>query len=100
MFQRISLRYRLLIIPATLIIDYVWFQEIPISERVSISEVEQQAPDLETAIRQLEAKLRLKARVRPPRQRTQVELRFEWKHLSLGVAPLDVRPRLYDRRWK
>ena len=53
----ITLIMALLIIPATLVIDYVWFQEIPISERVSISDVNQQAPDLETAIRQLEAKL-------------------------------------------
>ena len=53
----ITLIMALLIIPTTLFIDYVWFQEIPISERVSISEANQQAPDLETAIRQLEAKL-------------------------------------------
>lgn len=54
---KVTLWMALLIIPATLIIDYVWFQEIPIEERISISEANESAPDLETAIRQLETKL-------------------------------------------
>lgn len=50
----------LMIAPATFAIDYIWFQDIPISERITIAEAQnnqQEAPDLETAIAQLEQKL-------------------------------------------
>ncbi len=46
----------LLIIPATFVIDYLWFHEIPIEQRISVSE-QPEAPDLATAIKQLEQKL-------------------------------------------
>lgn len=47
----------LLIIPTTLVIDYVWFQDIPLAERVNAAEANAEVPDLATAIQQLEAKL-------------------------------------------
>lgn len=47
----------LIIAPATFAIDYLWFQDIPIAERVSVADVQQTAPDLDTAIAQLENKL-------------------------------------------
>lgn len=50
----------MIIAPATFAIDYIWFQDIPISERISIADVQnnqQEAPDLATAITQLEQKL-------------------------------------------
>lgn len=50
----------LIIAPATFAIDYIWFQDIPIDERVSIADVQnaqQEAPDLATAVSQLEQKL-------------------------------------------
>ncbi len=46
----------LMIIPATFAIDYLWFHEIPIEQRVSVT-AENEAPDLVTAIAQLEQKL-------------------------------------------
>lgn len=45
-----------LIVPATFVIDYLFFHEIPIEQRTSMQS-EQQAPDLNTAIKQLEQKL-------------------------------------------
>ncbi|WP_223789519.1 tetratricopeptide repeat protein [Marinicella meishanensis] len=53
----ITLWVGLLIIPASFLIDYIWFQDIPLEQRVSASQASNQAPDLATAIKQLEAKL-------------------------------------------
>ncbi len=47
----------MMIAPATFAIDYIWFQDIPLNERVSIADVQQEVPDLATAITQLETKL-------------------------------------------
>jgi len=50
----------LMIIPATFAIDYIWFHDIPLEQRVSMADVQnngQQAPDLATAIQQLKQKL-------------------------------------------
>lgn len=50
----------LMIAPATFAIDYIWFQTIPIADRISVADVQnaaQDAPDLATAIAQLESKL-------------------------------------------
>ncbi len=47
----------ILIVPTAFVIDYVWFHEIPIEQRVSVAEADAQVPDLATAIRQLEQKL-------------------------------------------
>ncbi|MCB1583028.1 MAG: hypothetical protein KDI92_08185 [Xanthomonadales bacterium] len=46
----------LLIIPTTFLIDYVWFHDIPIEQRVTIAG-NPEVPDLATAIKQLEQKL-------------------------------------------
>jgi len=48
------------IIPTTFVIDYIWFQDIPLEQRVSMAEQQNNnssAPDLATAINQLEQKL-------------------------------------------
>ncbi len=47
----------LLILPATFLIDYLWFHEIPIEARTSMAAAESSAPDMESAIKQLEQKL-------------------------------------------
>jgi cytochrome c-type biogenesis protein CcmH len=54
---RMTVLMALLILPATFMIDYLWFHEVPIEQRISVSEATQNAPDLQTAIKQLEAKL-------------------------------------------
>ncbi len=57
---RMSLLAALLIIPATFLIDYLWFHDIPLDQRVSVAESQangQEVPDLATAIKQLEQKL-------------------------------------------
>lgn len=59
-----------MVIPAAFVIDYLWFHEIPIDQRVSMADIQNtndsnasgqntnaQAPDLNTAIKQLEQKL-------------------------------------------
>ncbi len=51
----------LMLIPASLTIDYIWFQSIPIEQRNSVADTAQgndtKAPDLASAITQLEQKL-------------------------------------------
>ncbi|MCX7554509.1 tetratricopeptide repeat protein [Marinicella sp. S1101] len=50
----------LMIAPATFAIDYIWFQTIPLDERISVADLQnnqQEPPDLATAIAQLESKL-------------------------------------------
>lgn len=50
----------LMIIPASFAIDYIWFQDIPIEQRVSVADLQNesnQAPDFATAIQQLEQKI-------------------------------------------
>lgn len=57
---RMSFLAALLIIPTTYLIDYLWFHEIPIEDRITIAEAQAQnedIPDLATAIKQLEQKL-------------------------------------------
>ncbi|TDR16334.1 tetratricopeptide repeat protein [Marinicella litoralis] len=46
----------LLIIPATFVIDYLWIHDIPLKQRTSVTTANN-APDLDTAIKQLEQKL-------------------------------------------
>ncbi len=52
-----TLLVAMMIIPATFVIDYLWFHEIPIEQRVAVSATTAEAPDLATAIKQLEQKL-------------------------------------------
>ncbi|VAW48154.1 hypothetical protein MNBD_GAMMA02-1051 [hydrothermal vent metagenome] len=50
----------LMIVPATFAIDYLWFHDIPLEQRISMADMQssaEQAPDLVTAIKQLEQKL-------------------------------------------
>ena len=50
----------LLIIPATFIIDYIWFNDTPLEQQVSLTQQQStnsEAPDLESAIKQLQQKL-------------------------------------------
>lgn len=57
---RMSFLAALLIIPTTFLIDYLWFHEIPIEDRITVAEAQAQnkdIPDLATAIKQLEQKL-------------------------------------------
>lgn len=46
-----------MIIPTTFVIDYLWFHEVPIEQRVAVAANDAEVPDLATAIRQLEQKL-------------------------------------------
>ncbi len=58
--MKVTLWIGLMIIPATLAIDYIWFHDIPIDQRfaqTSGSSDGSQTPDLATAIQQLEQKL-------------------------------------------
>ena len=50
----------LMIIPAAFVIDYLWFHDIPIEQRISVADsrnTSNEAPDLATAIKLLEQKL-------------------------------------------
>ncbi len=50
----------LMIIPATFAIDFIWFQDIPIEQRISVADIQNtggEAPDFATAIKILEQKL-------------------------------------------
>jgi len=52
----ITLLITLMILPATFLIDYLWFHDIPIEQRTTVN-TNNETPDLATAIKQLEQKL-------------------------------------------